>query len=97
MSIPRMPAASSWTGEAQYRSVIFSPTNRNGWRRKNPKKALAESGGFDKPIVTEILPLGPFYEAEEYHQDYYKKNPIRCLTVSSSSGRNQFLEKVWGS
>jgi peptide methionine sulfoxide reductase msrA/msrB len=60
------------------------------------KKALAASGRFDKPIVTEILPLGAFYPAETYHQDYYKKNPIRYKLYRSGSGRDQFLKKVWG-
>ena len=54
-----------------------------------------ESGPFDKPIVTEILQLGPFYPAEDYHQDYYKKNPIRYRWYRSGSGRDQFLKTAW--
>ena len=57
---------------------------------------MAASGRFDKPIVTRILPLGPFYRAEEYHQNYYRKNPIRYHWYRFRSGRDQFLERVWG-
>jgi len=60
------------------------------------KKELGMSGRFDKPIVTEILPAVPFYRAEEYHQDYGKKNPVRYKFYRYNSGRDQFLEKVWG-
>jgi peptide methionine sulfoxide reductase msrA/msrB len=56
---------------------------------------LAASGRFDKPIVTDILPLGPFYPAEDYHQDYYKRNPVRYRWYRHGSGRDQFLKKVW--
>jgi peptide methionine sulfoxide reductase msrA/msrB len=57
---------------------------------------LEASGKFKKPIVTEILPLGKFYPAEDYHQDYYKKNPIRYHYYRYGSGRDQFLKKTWG-
>ncbi|MGA8179674.1 MAG: peptide-methionine (R)-S-oxide reductase MsrB, partial [Desulfobacterales bacterium] len=60
------------------------------------KARLAASGIFKEPIVTLILPLGPFYPAEKYHQDYYKKNPIRYHFYRYNSGRDQFLKKVWG-
>jgi peptide methionine sulfoxide reductase msrA/msrB len=50
---------------------------------------------FDKPIVTPILPLGEFYTAEKYHQDYYKENPVRYKLYRYNSGRDQFLEKQW--
>jgi peptide methionine sulfoxide reductase msrA/msrB len=79
----------------QYRSVIFYADDQQRQKAQASKKRLAASGQFDKPIVTQILPLGPFYEAEAYHQNYYKKNPIRYNFYRSRSGRDQFLKKAW--
>jgi peptide methionine sulfoxide reductase msrA/msrB len=59
------------------------------------KEALAQSGVFSKPIVTPILPAAPFYPAENYHQDYYRNNPLRYHWYRSQSGRDVFLEKTW--
>jgi peptide methionine sulfoxide reductase msrA/msrB len=81
---------------SQYRSVIFYANDQERHMAEASKEKLAATGPFDKPIVTEILPLGPFYPAEAYHQDYYKKNPIRYHWYRSRSGRDQFLKKVWG-
>jgi peptide methionine sulfoxide reductase msrA/msrB len=80
---------------SQYRSVIFYANEHQHQLAEASKKELAASGIFDKPIVTEILPLGPFYPAEEYHQNYYKKNPIRYHYYRYRSGRDQFTEKIW--
>jgi peptide methionine sulfoxide reductase msrA/msrB len=80
---------------SQYRSVIFYADEKQHQLAEASKKELAASGIFDKPIATEILPLGPFYSAEAYHQDYYKKNPIRYHWYRSGSGRDQFTEKIW--
>ena len=60
------------------------------------KKKLDASGKYSKPIVTEIVAATVFYPAEEYHQDYYKKNPIRYKLYSHGCGRAQRLEEVWG-
>ena len=62
---------------SQYRSVIFYSTGEERNLAEASKQNLAASGRFGKPIATEILPLGEFYPAEEYHQDYYKKDPIQ--------------------
>ncbi len=79
----------------QYRSAIFYANDRQRRLAEASKQRLADSGIFDKPIATEILPLGTFYPAEAYHQDYYKKNPIRYKWYRSGSGRDQFLDSVW--
>ena len=79
----------------QYRGAIFYADEEQRRLAEASKKALAESGPFDQPIVTQILPLGAFYPAEEYHQDYYKKNPIRYKWYRSGSGRDRFIEMTW--
>lgn len=79
----------------QYRSAIFYHDNEQKRLAEASKLALERSGRFERPIVTEIVPAGPFYPAEEYHQDYYKKNPIRYRYYRYTSGRDQFLKKVW--
>lgn len=80
----------------QYRSAIFYLTEEQKEEAERSKRELQESGRFSSPIVTEILPAGPFYPAEEYHQDYYRKNPLRYRFYRYGSGRDQFLKKVWG-
>lgn len=80
---------------SQYRSVIFYANDQDRQLAEASKRELEASGRFDKPIVTDILPLGPFYPAEDYHQDYYKKNPLRYRFYRNGSGRDQFLDKVW--
>ena len=80
---------------SQYRSAIFYANETQQRLAEETKARLAASGVFKKPIVTLILPLGPFYPAEKYHQNYYKKNPIRYHYYRYNSGRDQFLKKVW--
>jgi len=80
---------------SQYRSVIFYANDQDRKLAEASKRELEASGRFDKPIVTDILPLGPFYPAEDYHQDYYKKNPLRYRFYRNGSGRDQFLGNVW--
>ena len=79
----------------QYRSAIFYANDEERQMAESSKQALAASGRFDRSIATEIVPLDVFYEAEDYHQDYYKKNPIRYKWYRSGSGRDQFLAKAW--
>ena len=81
---------------SQYRSAIFYHNPEQKRLAEQSKETLNRSGKFTQPIVTEILPLGRFYEAEEYHQDYYQKNPIRYRYYRHASGRDQFLQEVWG-
>lgn len=79
-----------------YRSVIFYLDEQQRPLAEQSRNDLAAAGIFNQPIVTEILPAGPFYPAEEYHQDYYKKNPLRYWYYRSGSGRDGFLDRVWG-
>jgi peptide methionine sulfoxide reductase msrA/msrB len=81
---------------SSYRSGIFYHDETQKKLAEESKKKLGESGRFDKTIVTEIQPAGPFYRAEEYHQDYYNKNPIRYKFYRYNSGRDRYLESVWG-
>jgi peptide methionine sulfoxide reductase msrA/msrB len=80
----------------QYRSAIFYHNEEQENLAEKSKAELQKSGKFDKPIVTEILKASTFYKAEDYHQDYYKKNPIRYKYYRSRSGRDEYLEKIWG-
>ena len=80
----------------QYRPAIF-PRNAEQKRLAEESKAkLAAGGKFKKPIVVEITAFKAFYAAEEYHQDYYKKDPERYHGYRKGSGRQGFLEKTWG-
>lgn len=81
---------------SSYRSAIFYNNEEQKKLAEKSKKELEQSGRFEKPIVTEIRPAGPFYRAEEYHQDYWKKNPIRYKFYRYNSGRDQYLGKIWG-
>jgi peptide methionine sulfoxide reductase msrA/msrB len=81
---------------AQYRSVIFYHDEDQKRSAEKSKEALSKSGKFNKPIVTEILKFTRFYEAEDYHQDYYKTHSLKYKFYRFGSGRDQFLEKTWG-
>ncbi len=80
----------------QYRPAIFYNNDEEKMLAQQSIKALAASGRYNKPIAVEVTPLDVFYKAEEYHQDYYKKNPIRYKYYRYNSGRDQYLEKTWG-
>ncbi|MBL1261235.1 MAG: peptide-methionine (S)-S-oxide reductase MsrA [Thiotrichaceae bacterium] len=81
----------------QYRSEIFYHNDIQRALALASRDALAESGVFDKPIVTEVTALKDFYKAEEYHQDFYQKNPVRYKFYRYNSGRDAYLKKKWGS
>lgn len=80
----------------QYHTVIFYHNEEQHVEALQSKQELEQSGKFDKPIVTEIKPAQVFYKAEEYHQDYYKKNTLQYEFYRYNSGRDQFLDQVWG-
>jgi peptide-methionine (S)-S-oxide reductase len=80
----------------QYRSAIFYLDDEQRTLAEKSKRELEASGVLKRPIVTEIVAAGPFYPAEEYHQDYYRKNPIRYRFYRSGCGRDDRLEELWG-
>lgn len=80
---------------SQYRSVIFYRSEEERLVAEESKQRLGDSYRFDKPIMTEVLELDKFYDAEKYHQDYYKKNPIRYKYYRSRSGRDAFIKEAW--
>jgi len=79
-----------------YRSMIFFTNEKEQQAAEQSRKALDESKRFNSPVVTGIKAFEKFYPAEEYHQDYYKKNPLRYKYYRNNSGRDQFLAKAWG-
>ena len=80
----------------QYKAVIFYLNPEQKRLAQESKQNLEKSGRFKGPVVTPILPAAKFYRAEEYHQDYYKKNPDRYDSYRSLSGRGGFLKRTWG-
>lgn len=81
---------------SQYRSAVFYLDPEQKELAETSKKALETSGRFTHAIVTEILPASKFYQAEEYHQDYYIKNPLRYAFYRKNCGRDKRLEELWG-
>jgi peptide methionine sulfoxide reductase msrA/msrB len=79
----------------QYRSAIFYHNDEQKASAERSKQELDKSGRYKKPVITEIIKASKFYEAEDYHQDYSKKNPIRYKFYRHNSGRDQYLKKVW--
>lgn len=80
----------------QYHAAIYYHNEAQKEIAYASKKKLESLGKFSKPIVTEIAPYQNFYAAEQYHQNYHQKNPIRYNFYRYRSGRDQFLQKVWG-
>ena len=80
----------------QYRSAIFYQDEAQKQIAEKSKQALEKSGRLGKPIATDIIKLTKFYPAEEYHQNYHTKNPLRYKYYRSGSGRDQTVKKLWG-
>lgn len=80
----------------QYRSAIFFQTDEEKRASDSSKQTIEQSKRFKEPIVTQIVMASKFYPAEEYHQDFYKKNPIRYKFYKYNCGRAQRLEELWG-
>ena len=79
---------------SQYRSIILAHSPQQRAAAEASKQRAQAT--FDRPIATEIVPAGSFYPAEQYHQDYYRKNPVRYKFYKWNCGRAQRLEEVWG-
>jgi peptide-methionine (S)-S-oxide reductase len=80
----------------QYRSAIFYHDGEQKRLAEASKAALEASGRLKGPIQTQIVPAGEFWPAEDYHQDYYEKNPIRYKFYRAGCGRDARLKEVWG-
>ena len=83
-------------GGTQYRTAVFHHTPEQKRIAEESKAKLEKTKPFKAPIVTPIQAAGDFWPAEEYHQDYYKKNPVRYKFYSTSCGRAARLEELWG-
>lgn len=80
----------------QYRAAIFYHNEGQQKIAEKSRMDLDKSGRYDKPVVVPVKKYMAFYPAEEYHQDYYKKNPDDYGYYHDHSGRNEYLEKIWG-
>lgn len=93
---PLTPNAQFCDHGNQYRAAIFPSTPDEQKLAEASKRRIEDSKKFRAPIVTQIVPASAFYPAEEYHQDFYKKNPVRYKFYKFNCGRTQRLEEVWG-
>ncbi|WP_191561060.1 peptide-methionine (R)-S-oxide reductase MsrB [Metabacillus idriensis] len=92
---PTDPGGQFYDRGDSYRTAIFYHSPEQQQLAEESKKKLSESGRFEKPIATEILPAKPFYEAEEYHQQYYQKSPVRYNQYRKGSGRDAYIKDHW--
>ena len=82
---------------SQYHTAIFYTSAEQKRQAEQSLAALDRSGRFDRPVTTEIREATAFYPAEEYHQDYYKTNPVRYQQYKIGSGRERFIDEMWES
>ncbi|MGJ7909514.1 peptide-methionine (S)-S-oxide reductase MsrA [Neobacillus sp. LXY-1] len=93
---PTDPGGQFYDRGQSYETAIFYHNEQQKQLAEDSKMALKESGRFSKPIVTPILAAKTFYPAEEYHQQYYKKNPVHYERYHIGSGRAGFIKEHWG-
>ena len=93
---PVTPDAQFCDHGRQYRAAIFYQGEEQKRSAEESKRAIEQSKRFSTPIVTEVTAASEFYPAEEYHQDFYKKNPIRYKYYKFTCGRAQRLDTLWG-
>lgn len=96
MTNPTDGGGSFYDRGQQYGPAIFAHSDEQKKIAEASKQALERSGRFDKPIATEVREAGAFWEAEEYHQDYYKKNKAHYERYRFGSGRDLYCARVWG-
>ena len=80
----------------QYRTAVFYHGEEQRRAAEASRAALESSGRFSAPVATEIVPAGTFYPAEDTHQEYHRKNPVRYRMYKRGSGRESYLERTWG-
>lgn len=80
----------------QYQTAIFYHNEEQRILAEESKKELEKSGKFEKAITTKIIKASAFYPAEEYHQDYHKKNPEHYASYKKGSGREDYIKRTWG-
>ncbi len=93
---PLTPDAQFCDHGSQYRTAIFYHDSTQRRLAEESKRQLEGSGRFNQAIVTQIVPAGDFYPAEEYHEHYYRKNPIRYKFYRWNCGRDRRLKELWG-
>lgn len=93
---PTTPNAQFCDAGSQYRSAIFYHDEEQRRLAEQSRRELEKTKPFGAPIVTEIVPAKSFYVAEDYHQDYYRKNPIRYSFYRTGCGRDARLQTLWG-
>ena len=93
---PITPNAQFCDHGSQYRSAVFYGTDEEQRLSEESKTAIERSKRFSAPIVTQLVKATEFYPAEDYHQDYYKKNPLRYKYYKYGCGRAQRLDTLWG-
>jgi len=93
---PVTPNAQFCDHGTQYRAAVFYSTDEEKRLAEESKSKIEQSKRLPVPIVTQLVQASTFYQAEDYHQDYYKKNPLRYKYYKYSCGRAQRLEALWG-
>lgn len=93
---PLTPNAQFCDHGTQYRSAIFYSSEEEKRLAEESKATIEQAKKFPAPIMTQLAPAATFYPAEDYHQDYYKKNPLRYKYYKYGCGRANRLETLWG-
>ena len=93
---PLAPNAQFCDHGSQYRAVIFYGNEEEKRQAEASRQSIEQAKRFTEPIVTQIMMASKFYPAEDYHQDFYKKNPVRYKFYKYNCGRAQRLEQLWG-